>query len=326
MADNSIASNEPNLNAFYTTPQYCLEIIHAHAEYVKWEDKPGGPAVAGCMAKQASAWAEVLLPEAKRLNVGMQAFPLWLQGVVEASGLDGGMGERAWRCFRTVEQLWPKVDAELVRLREAAISEAMGEVEPAQTATPPAERIRQFVDDCNAYFNADGFVGFIAPTFPQSLRERWWRPGTPHHIGLQKLAAEGVELAPYLVQAAEDSKPLFIFCKLLPCILSEKEAKVVWATLENQLRHSAIVLDKAAPAELPAIDAPRIIGFLDAELIQQTFTLTKDEWESVRQKLKYWKRTNEDKVKPITDDPDKPPRYLYPAAIVEGFVAKVRAK
>jgi len=212
MANNSIASNEPNLNAFYTTPQYCLEIIHAHAEFVKWEDKPGGPVVAGCMAKRASAWAEVLLPEAKRLNVGMQAFPLWLQGVVEASGLDGGMGERAWQHFRTVEQLWPKVDAELVRLREAAISEAVGEVEPAQTATPPAN------------------------------------------------------------------------------------------------------------------DAPRIVGFLDAELIQRTYGLTPKEWERVRQKLKYWKRTNEDKVKPITDDPDKPPRYLYPAAIVEEFVAAVRAK
>src|SRR5208337_799783 len=119
MTDNSIASNEPNLNAFYTTPQYCLEITHSHAEFLRWQDKPGGLVVAGTMAPVASHWADVLLPEAKRLNVGMRAFRLWHKGIVDASGLDGGTGERAWLAFRTVDQLWPKVEAELERLREA---------------------------------------------------------------------------------------------------------------------------------------------------------------------------------------------------------------
>ncbi|MGD0542722.1 MAG: hypothetical protein ABSB33_14500 [Tepidisphaeraceae bacterium] len=127
MPDDSIASNEPNLNAFYTTPQYCLEITHAHAQFLQWQDKPGGPVVAGTMAQLVSHWADVLLPEAERLNVGMRAFRLWRAGIVDASGVEGGIGERAGYAFRTVDQLWPKVEAELERLREAAISEATGQ-------------------------------------------------------------------------------------------------------------------------------------------------------------------------------------------------------
>lgn len=132
MTDDSNASNEPNLDNFYKTPQYCLAITRAHAEFLQYQDKPGGLVVAGTMTRLASHWADLLLRDAKRLNLGMLAFCLWHKGIVDASGLDGGMGERAWTAFRTLDQLWPKVEAELERLREAAISEATGQAAEAE--------------------------------------------------------------------------------------------------------------------------------------------------------------------------------------------------
>lgn len=107
-----------------------------------------------------------------------------------------------------------------------------------------AKQIRQFVKTCNDFFDSSNGLADIPATLPQPSLEEYEQFGDYSSEGLLKLVSEASALAPYIVEAGEDSKPLHLFCKYLVSIYYEPEARRRWIELEGQLLHCADVLDR----------------------------------------------------------------------------------